>query len=327
MAGQEEYTASQWRPGTNNLIPRVAKHFQKLTPNAKKGWEYLLQQSSEKAVGNENQPRKLPLDDIGSLLNTLETPMDFEYKYDKPDNFVVLSRQPFPQSNSEPDWHDCARWNLPVGASKEQMDQYVELMKTVRESMKASFKSKLTVYHTDVLKKEHKMIMADKKQAVTLPDMQKHMLHEVFTKEDCEIYFQVQFGSLERNNYFAMKKIVLEVLLLHHIWYDPVNNAVNRNKGNKSLKQCNVTHYAWVVERDTFRNPYTRKDNNRHGVKIGTTRDKDAASRKQGKRAKRKPGEFIWEDCVRGYGTDKHLQWMADVVSGNIHKKVMQTSC
>jgi len=293
---------------------------------AKDGHQDLVSSSSAKYATLKLNNYK---SDFGTNLRQIEagqlSPVirqdDFELVYAPPQSFVFISRTTFPRKNNEEAWKTSADENCP-GTGETKKGNWIQFMKWLKASMGDSIRSKISLYHSCLLKEGKVLITYRGKKVETIEDLKNAWTKEPLTPDKCEAMFFFLYGNISEDDYVVIRRIQFEVMMEHGVWFSGENNPLNRKI--KNGKTSVTTSSVWTLVRDKLRDSSARRlvgqkgKGPPHGVTI-TLVNPDRKHRGE-------TGVFSFKDHVRGWGGEKHIQFNASFGTGVISDSAMPNS-
>lgn len=230
---------------------------------------------------------------------------DFELRFNKPEGFLVISRRPFPVSDTPQDWEKALSENC---IRTDKREHYGKFMRALKETLSVSVKSKLAHYTME--KALESGIQYKGKHVASFAEVCKSWHEEEITREKCKRVFDLLYGCFERED--TVSRIEWEVMREHGVYFSNANDELNRTKVGGSVAVSSIRQLIGAKIRDTYRKPFT-KGNKRdgHGVTVNKTNTNKAG----GGRSKREKGEFIFEENVKGWHGPARKRWNEKVMT------------
>jgi len=255
---------------------------------------------------------------------------DFELNYNKPNDFLVLTRKPFPMYQNNEDWEtaiidNCHKWGeieveIEVKAKvhndaegKETWKDTVKKVKlselyqkfasTLKEVLSSTIRSKLTFFFTEKAKASGMQFRG--RNVTTFKEVYKSWTEEVITMEKCQQLFEILYGCFERED--IVRRIQWETMYEHGLFFSDENNLINRTKSGEVVTDS-IYQLVKTKIRDSYRSRFT-VGKVPHGVTVNIT----VYKKSDNKKLKRKRGEFVPDKHVKGWGEPKLLEYNKEV--------------
>lgn len=215
-----------------------------------------------------------------------------ELNYDKPNSFVVVSKSLIPSQMTEENIKTSAIRELPDDASKEEIDDMIELIKAIRTVFQETCKSKHDLLLTAAIREEgfpfnkHGRICANNKEVYSAFQSQPPSLSFL------EKMYKVFYDGLESNGY--REKLTYETMRELKLWHS--NDSTS---GLNKTKSCFHSLTVDIVRNSRGKYSKTKARVN-HGVSV-------TISAVGGRKHRRDPKKgFIPQEYVKGWAEPKH---------------------
>lgn len=289
-----------------------ALRFYKLLLHAEK-------KAGESEKGNANEVPKHAAPDT----NTTELTQPFEMVYQKPANRVLVPKNLYPTSDGKEEKYEIiATKMLPHTRSDKDFQDCIEFLKQTKMAITKMINSKISFHFMTEIKKED--VCYQGKPAADIKAVVAAFRHEL-TEELCYKLLRVYWGSVETNQF--MDKLEYQIMSESNLWYCTKEGDLNCcPKSKKRLIGFVRSHIANQI-RSNFRKRFQRETPSTakfkstmeiwHGVKL-------CVSKKGGRTKRRVKGVFD-RNCLVGWLSIQHLDWMKDRAS-NGSKKVARNA-
>lgn len=233
---------------------------------------------------------------------------DFELEFDKPDNFVVVSRVFYSvdMKKHEQVAKNCA--NLP-----NHVNDYIELSKVLRVVMKDAIDSKVKLFFEEKLMEKGLAWGENGKLIQNKTELQKVWRKTIPTEEKVEALFYLLYTIFKEKQEQVIWSISFQVMYEHGLWFSSDDSLSNRLVQGGTLKKTSVSTHTRERIRDIIRNSFSRKENSLHGVrlKLSVSAEEAREGKKPTKRIRGKgPEDFDWKVNVGGWMEAKHIQFL-----------------
>lgn len=262
-------------------------------------------QEKQKQAMDQLTKKTLPTDEDFEVVYQLA---DFELHYQRPKDFVVLTRQPWAKNLNE--WDEYILKN--VQHTHLSVTEYDEFAKMMKKKVADGIKSKLLFHCTLAVSRSGLKQAGSSNTVTTLEQLYKLWTTTTPTVEMARTIFDVFFGMFEKDDCLLVKKIQFEVMRENKIWFGDNDISLNRYP-NGMVRKSTIWQTIHDKLRDLFRNKYTRSHGVPHGIKIGVT------IKEREKRSRRKKGEFIFEENVTGWDGEKHKEHLFRLAADSGH--------